>query len=179
MFDKLGFVELGFVELGFVEVGFGFVELGFVELLGASKAFNLFFASAANFPLGYSCKYALKSSGFVLSLTVCQNASSVRALFVWVPPSRDDLGRLRFVAVAGAGFFDVVVFFVVAVGVGFAMTSPPLPWPADATRLIGSHELNAGNVIIASKEMKLIDLRIGEFFLIKRHVPVLKVTLPR
>jgi hypothetical protein len=114
--DELEFGEPVVVEAGLVEppfgkpgfVGFGFVELGFVELLAPSKAFNLFFASAANFPLGYFCKYALKSSGFVLSLTVCQNASSVSALLVWFPLGPEDLGRLRFAAVVGTGFFGDV-----------------------------------------------------------------------
>ena len=88
------------------------MELGFVELLAASKAFNLFFASAANFPLGYFCKYALKSSGSVLSLTDAQKAISSAEVL----PDREAFVRLvRAGGVVffggGALFFAGAVFF--------------------------------------------------------------------
>jgi hypothetical protein len=81
------------------------VELGFVELLVASKAFNLFFASATNFPLGYCCKYALKSSGSVLVLIESQKAiSSAEAL-------PDGEAFVRLVRAGGVVFLDGGVAF--------------------------------------------------------------------
>jgi hypothetical protein len=137
--DELEFVELGFVEVGFVELGFvvpgvvelglfgfGFVEVGLGELFAGSRVFNRFAASPTNSPLGYFFKYSLKSSGFVLSLIEFQKIISAA-----VALSLDFAGRLVFEFFAGA-LFVVVVFL--GVGVGFAMTSPPLPCgvPAEA-----------------------------------------------
>src|ERR1051326_2346354 len=80
-------------------------ELGFVELLVASKACNLFFASATNFPLGYCCKYALKASGSVLVLIESQKAiSSAEAL-------PDGEAFVRLVRAGGVVFLDGGVAF--------------------------------------------------------------------
>jgi hypothetical protein len=111
-------------ELEFVVLGL--VVLGLVELFAASRVFRRFAASPANSPSGYFFKYSLKSSGFVLSLIEFQKIISAA-----VALSLDFAGRLVFELFAGA-LFVVVVFL--GVGVGFAMTSPPLPCgvPAEA-----------------------------------------------
>jgi hypothetical protein len=133
--DELEFVELGFVEVGFVVpgvvelglFGFGFVEVGLGELFAGSRVFNRFAASPTNSPLGYFFKYSLKSSGFVLSLIEFQKISSAA-----VALSLGDFAGLLIREFPAGVFFFAVVFF--GVGVGFAMTSPPLPCgvPAEA-----------------------------------------------
>jgi hypothetical protein len=115
MLDELEFVVLGFAE-------FGFVVVGVVELFAASRVFKRFAASSANSPFGYFFKYALKSSGLALSLIEFQKIISAAAALSLI----DFAGRLVREFAAGV-FFFAVVFFGVGVGVGFAMTSPPLP----------------------------------------------------
>ena len=64
-------------------------------------------------------------------------------------------GRLvRFVRAGG------VIFFGVGLGFGFAMTSPPLPWPADIDRLVSSKLPEVRKIIMRSKEAMEINLRI-------------------
>jgi hypothetical protein len=113
---------------GFVLVGPAGLLVVFGGCADGSKVFNLFFASPTNSPLGYFFKYSLKSSGFALSLIEFQKINSAAVALSLVVFA----GRLAFelLVVLAGGFFFVIVFL--GVGVGFAMTSPPLPCGAEA-----------------------------------------------